>query len=243
MITARTRTQKRLQLNVPNYINTKDQEQQPNQPTLDPLAGISNTVILDDVKILKGDLGNNVKGTLIPATIPYTHSSWVLPNCAVFEYDFTNGENNDSTLTISDNSNTDKLLKAWGTGTIVKGPVTYNNGVFTINKTGYYEVEASFGIWLGGNSSFTDGSSFYNPGIPFTYTMKFTELGSASATRTTVNGDGREGNGKRNSHVFMKRVRTLSIGWAVEFYGNCNSTAHKIASHGYVKITCLGFIN
>jgi hypothetical protein len=215
-------------------------DETPSLPLIDVFQSASQQVVLDDVKILKGDIGLNVTGEILPPKFP--NSSWNLSNIAVFDYDF--GDTNTTTLTISDTANTDKLLKAWGTGTFTRGPVRYQNGDFYLLKSGWWEIEFSLGIWLGGNTIFTDGN-YYNSGVPFTYSIYIKEQGSAVGLRHTANGDGREGNGHKNSHVYMKRIRgvgsfgTEAPSQPINIMGNCNSTAHKIASNGFVKFTLL----
>ena len=239
-MSVRSRALKRLKFNTPKYEDDPDEKDQSNMPLIDPYNDIAQTVILDDVKILKGEIGSNVTGEILPPKFP--NSSWNLSNIAVFDYDF--GDTNTTTITISDTANTDKLLKAWGTGTFTRGPVRYQNGEFYLLKSGWWEIEFSLGIWLGGNPTFTDGN-YYNSGVPFTYSIYIKEQGANNALRHVVNGDGREGNGYKNSHVYMKRIRgvgsfgTETPSQPIHFMGNCNSTAHKIASNGFVKFTLL----
>lgn len=254
-MSGRSRAQKRLQINAPNYVEQPDEKDRANEPTIDVYADVPQSVILDDVTILKGNVGNNnVEGALIPPRYP--NSRWNLSNIAVFDYDF--GSTNTTTLTISDVANTDKTLKAWGTGIFTRGPVTYNNGEFYLNKSGWWEIEFCLGIWLGASTTdlqyisqddvtktVTATGSYYNPGIPFSYSIYINEQGNNKNLRHVANGDGRELNGYSNSHVYLKRIRGIgSFGTSfpsqpVTIQGNCKSTAHKIASNGFVKFTLL----
>lgn len=218
---------------------SENPDEAPDAPLLDVFAGNPQSVILDDVSILKGQVTGILQGQIVPPK--FTDTNWNLKNMAVFT--FENDTSNTNGLIISDTANVDKVAKPWGTGIIQRGPITYNNGEFYLSTAGWWEIEFCLGIWLGGNSTNFVLGGYYQPGVPFTYSLLINELGSNVALRETVNGDGREGNGHKNSHVYLKRIRYLGgPGFSIQVIGNCNSTANKISSNGWIKFTLLSSV-
>jgi hypothetical protein len=131
---SRLLSKKRTKLSLPAY---KETDEKPNQPVLDPFSSISETVVLDDVKILKANIirSNNFNRTILFKTFVIG-----------VQQSFMNGEVS-GVVTAKTPKNYDGWTSIYASYdwkdyfSYTTTPYTY-----TFKKAGLYEIKGQFGV-------------------------------------------------------------------------------------------------
>lgn len=244
-----------------DFLNDKNE-----QALIDPYAGIPQTVILDDVKILKGELININAEKMLYQKL-YSISPPV--NVAIYNYNY--GTNNTNAPVITATANSWSTLKSWNTTPLCGANlVGYNSvtGEFYPLYSGIWEIETSVGMWLGGATQAGLGGPYgtitgsVNAGVPTTdYNVSFKTDSITFAYLIAVGNKGGSSNEDqqytanganagpstnqqtRNTHIFLKDVLDLGsnsdLPYSIQVRGRCSTNQHKVASVGYIKFTLL----
>lgn len=139
---SRYQAKKTTRLNLPRYVSESNQDDMTTQPIIDPYASISNTVTLDDVKILKGEFPNTVIQSHMDRTLFFRFWFGTGIDTGTPSLPYINANNVAKTLTDFNSWNLIYGSKDWNQ---YFSYVSTPNYIYTFLKTGLYCIRGSFG--------------------------------------------------------------------------------------------------